>query len=65
MYENKFVQLLKSRKFWASAIALISVLLLHFTGLEIPEETLVDAIVAIAGLFTIGTALEDGLSRRV
>lgn len=64
-FQNKFVALLKSRKFWASFIGLGGVLTLHFTGSDLPVETLVNAIVAIIGLFTVSTALEDGLSRRV
>ena len=64
-YQNKFVGLLKSRKFWASFIGLAGVLVLHFTGADLPVDTLVDAIVAIVGLFTVSVALEDGLSRRV
>lgn len=64
-FQNKFVSLLKSRKFWASLLGLSGVLTLHFTGTELPVETLVNAIVAIVGLFTVSVALEDGLSRRV
>jgi hypothetical protein len=64
-YQNKFVALLKSRKFWASFLGLASVIVVFMTGHELPVETLVNAIVAIIGLFTVATALEDGLSRRV
>lgn len=64
-FENKFFGLLKSRKFWASFVGLISVFVLHFLNVDLPTEVLVDAIVVIVGLFTVSTALEDGLSRRV
>ena len=59
--DNKFITLLKSRKFWASLLGLVAVFVLQFTGQEIPEELLVDAIVAIVGVFVAATALEDGL----
>lgn len=63
--DNKFFALLRSRKFWASFVGLIAVFVLYLTGVDLPVEVLVDAIVVIIGLFTVSTALEDGLSRRV
>lgn len=58
---DKWYMLIRSRKFWASLVGLAAVLILHFTGQDIPTETIVDAIVAIIAVFVGATALEDGL----
>jgi uncharacterized membrane protein len=67
MFQSKLADLLRSRKFWASLLGLVAVFVLTFAGIEISEETLellIAAIMAIVGIFTFSTALEDGLSRR-
>lgn len=64
-FQNKFLALLKSRKFWASLLGLVGVIVLAFTGQDVDVEILIDAIVLIVGFFVGSTALEDGLSRRV
>lgn len=64
MGDNKIFWVLKSRKFWASLIGLVSVLLVAFGLPELPDETLIEAITTIVGIYVGSVALEDGLSRR-
>jgi len=57
--ENKFAQVLKSRKFWA---ALVGVLVAFFgVRAGISEAELVLAVSSLVA-YILGTALEDGLS---
>ena len=65
MTPNKWIALLKSRKFWGGVVGLASVLAVNFFGAqELPVDELVNAIVLIVSVFIASTALEDGLSRR-
>lgn len=64
MGDNKIFWVLKSRKFWASLIGLVSVLLVASGYAELPDETLVDAIVTIVGIYVGSVAFEDGMARR-
>ena len=58
---NKFVQVLKSRKFWAAVVALCVAFFGSRAGID--ADTLTGAIV-IAVSYILGTALEDGLRAR-
>jgi len=58
---NKFLSLLKSRKFWAAIVGLIVALAGERAGID--AEALTGGVVVVV-MYIIGTALEDGLSRR-
>lgn len=58
---NKLVQVLKSRKFWAAVIALVVAFFGDRAGID--QEMLTNAIYVLVA-YILGTALEDGLSRR-
>lgn len=58
---DKFLLLLKSRKFWAAIVALIVATAGERAGLDAEAIT---AAVATIVAYILGTALEDGLSRR-
>ena len=59
---DKFIALLKSRKFWAAVLGVVGVILVDVAGLDAASaELIVQAIMAIAAAFILGTALEDGL----
>lgn len=61
MDTNKLVALLKSRKFWATLIGLITIMGYgNYHG--VPPEKIVDAIMVLVGIFTGSVAVEDGLS---
>jgi hypothetical protein len=63
--ENKFLALLKSRKFWAAVLGVLAVFLTDLLGMDAEmAELITQAIMAIVGTYIIGTALEDGLSNR-
>ena len=54
---------LRSRKFWASIAGVVAVVVLQFSGADLPAEKLVDAILVLVSAFIGGTALEDGLKK--
>ena len=61
---DKFKQLLGSRKFWASVVGVgMVVLKAYVPDFPIPEEQIL-ALVFVIVSYILGTALEDGLSRR-
>ena len=57
---DKFLQLLKSRKFWAAIAALVVAIAGERAGLDAGAIT---AAVTTLVAYILGTALEDGLSR--
>jgi hypothetical protein len=62
--ENKFLLLLKSRKFWAALVGIVMVIVTHFVpDFPIPEDQILSLILVIVS-YILGTALEDGLSNR-
>lgn len=60
---NKAMELLQSRKFWASLIGLLATLGIGLVS-DVEATKLIDAIMIIVGIFVGGTALEDGLTKR-
>ncbi len=59
--ENKGLQLLKSRKFWAAVIGLVVMVVKEFVpDFPIGEEQLTNLVYLIVA-YIVGTALEDGL----
>ena len=58
---DKFLDLLKSRKFWAAVVGLVFIFLGERADIDLAELT---ASVLVIVSYIIGTALEDGLSRR-
>ena len=62
---DKFKLLLGSRKFWAALVGLV-LLLVKAWKPDFPlEEEPLTAILAMLAAYILGTALEDGLSRKV
>ncbi len=61
---NVLMSLLRSRKFWVSLVGLVAIVLMKTFGIEIPEEQIVAAIVAIVIAFNGSTAFEDGMAKR-
>jgi len=59
--DNKFLSLLKSRKFWAGIVGLAVVVVGERAGVDATQLT---EAVAVVVAYILGTALEDGLSRR-
>ena len=58
---DKFLDVLKSRKFWAAMVALAFIFFGPRAGVD--AATLTGAVTTIVA-YILGTALEDGLSRR-
>jgi uncharacterized membrane protein YqaE (UPF0057 family) len=56
--ENKFVGMLKSRKFWAAVIGLMFVFLGDRAGVQ--ADTLLNSVIVVVG-YILGTAVEDKL----
>jgi hypothetical protein len=56
--ERKLFLLLRSRKFWATVIAIAFIVLGPRAGIN--QQTLTAAVITIVG-YILGTALEDGL----
>jgi len=62
--ENKFKQLLKSRKFWAALVGLVMVVLKGFyPDLPLDDEVMQNLVYLLVAYIT-GTAIEDGLRAR-
>lgn len=57
---EKLYTALKSRKFWASVIGILSAVGLYAGG-DIQAEQLTNAILVIVSTFTLGTGIESGL----
>lgn len=59
--ENKFVWVLKSRKFWAAIVGLIFILINAYLNQEqIDPDTVVTAIMGIVAAYIGAVAYEDG-----
>lgn len=58
---DKFLAVLKSRKFWGAVVALLIAFFGERAGVD--ASTLTKAITACVA-YILGVALEDGLSRR-
>lgn len=58
---NKFLDVLKSRKFWAAVVGLAVAFFGSRAG--IPQEELILSISTLVA-YILGTALEDGLSAK-
>jgi len=60
---SKFMQLIRSRKFWAALIGLVLVVVKGFEpDFPIGEEELTSIIYVLVA-YILGTGIEDGLSR--
>ena len=60
--DNKFLELLKSRKFWASAVALVFILLGPRAGIDQAQLNLaIGTLVA----YVVGVGLEDSAKPQV
>ena len=61
---DKFKQLLGSRKFWAAFVGLVMVVIGYFVpDFPIAEDQILNIVLLLVS-YILGTALEDGLSRR-
>lgn len=63
MDTNKFIDLLKSRKFWASLVGIIAAFGFKAAS-DVDADTIVQAIMVIVSVFIGSTALEDGLRNK-
>jgi len=62
--DNKFLALLKSRKFWAAVVALVFVFLnAYVPNFPLGEDAVLNLVLTIVA-YILGTAIEDGLARR-
>lgn len=62
--ENKGLQLLKSRKFWAALVGVVALVVKEFVpDFPIGEEQLTSLVYLIVA-YIAGTAIEDGLRAR-
>lgn len=60
--KNKLIELLQSRKFWASVLGILTSLGLA-SFIDVDADTIVAAIAAIIAAFNIGTGIESGLKK--
>lgn len=59
---SKLYELLISRKFWASLLGILTSLGVASFA-DVDADTIVQAIAAIIGAFTVGTGIESGLKK--
>ena len=60
--QNKFLMLLKSRKFWAALVGLVMVIVKGYVPDFPVSEDQVLALVMVLVAYILGTGLEDGLT---
>jgi hypothetical protein len=60
MTNNKLLWVLQSRKFWASVIGLILVIVANWNVEPYPTDTVVTAIMGIVAAYVAAVAWEDG-----
>ena len=58
---NKFLSLLRSRKFWAALVGLALVIVRTFAPDFPLEDEQLTAVVWVIAAYILGTGLEDGL----
>lgn len=58
---NKFLSLLRSRKFWAALVGLVLVIVRTFAPDFPLEDEQLTAVVWVIAAYILGTGLEDGL----
>lgn len=63
LIQSKWMQLLRSRKFWAAVTGAVMVTVRVFVpDFPLEDDQVLGIVVVIVG-YILGTALEDGLSR--